>query len=410
MLLKSEKINFISLVTVQGFNAIIPLVAFPYAYSLFGEKIFSDVVIGESLSLIILALVIYSFEVLGINKVVKKEEGAYFCVLFCRLCLYMLSVILIYIIVQFITPRLSEYFLAWALYPLGYILYSAYYFVAKKDNFFHAVCIAISRLMTLILLAFFGNDFNSGVVFVLIISVPYCLGGLICTIYVMTHYGEKLIVPKSKKMYQYLVEGRFIFIGNLSVSIYRDYNVLYLGMLSMPPSVVAVYAIIEKWIKCLQAVIRPINQYFYADLVKVVCNFSHPSFESYEKLKLKAKLQIGMVLFVIVLSCLFFTFLYMSGFYIGIQVGKMEYIALIIMTGSIFFGVKNFIFGVIGLNNLNQDKVMAKNVLVVGFCHVWVFALLSSTLGLLGAAIGFILSEMMLFTLIRKQYGNASDL
>ncbi|EGR4232761.1 hypothetical protein DDN04_16275 [Vibrio cholerae] len=410
-LLDSSKANFFSLILIQGANSIVPVIVFPYAYSILGESTFYKIALSESISAVLVSLVLFSFEVQGVNKIVAQEDGVFFSIFFSRLFIFLCSVVFLCPLVYFLFESVFYSVLSWLLFPLSYIFYSSYYFIAKGNNVFHALVVVSSRLSSLALVFFFLKKESTAIDFSLLLLAPYFFGSLICFAYIISHFHEHFILPKFNHIKRYIFNGAFVFWGNLSVSLYRDFNVFYLGVLSLPPGVIAIYAILEKWIKCLQAIVRPINQYYYTDLVSNLRMYDKPESSVYLMLKEKSSIQL-----VLTYGILIFAYLIAIAFYLYFQegsfspVGLPEFISFIIMAITIIFGVKNFIFGVVGLNSLNRDKEMAFSVTKAGLFHVMFFFFSAYVFGLIGAAIAFLLSEVFLFLLIKLQYGQRNGI
>ena len=74
------------------------------------------------------------------------------------------------------------------------------------------------------------------------------------------------------------------------------------------------------------------------------------------------------------------------------------------MNLAVFFGISNFMFGSAGLNFLSERKYFFKSIFLVGMLSVIITLSLTFFIGVFGAAISFVLSEVMLLILIIKKY------
>ena len=77
---------------------------------------------------------------------------------------------------------------------------------------------------------------------------------------------------------------------------------------------------------------------------------------------------------------------------------------LLIMYAGVFVGLGNYVYGVAGLNSLNESRYFAMSMISVGCLIPLIGILLISQFTGYGAAINFVISELTLFALVIKKY------
>lgn len=406
-------LNFISLITVQASNALLPMIVFPYIFRTIGSDRFSKVVVTESISLIVLTFVIYSFEVNGVSKIIGldlqkdiKEISRHFCeVLFCRLSIFMIFLVLLLLASPFLEKELLLPLAFWMLVPLSYIFQSFWFFQGIEENVLMASVTLASRIVCAGLIVLIIKSPAEYYLVPAIIGSCYFCGGILSFWIAKIKYKLEIHLPTKVDIITSFINGKEIFIGNMSVMLFRDVNVLILSSLGGSAVTVAIYSMAEKLIKCLQAVARPLNQLFYPKVIKMLKSHRKPDIDVFKQILRLTFPQLASItaLFGCMPVCYFLAcdiFPYIRNY------PQREQIAILvmIMSVSIFFGIFNFMFGVAGLNHLGEKLYLTKSIFIVGVSNLVYCVVLYSELGVTGAATAFVCSEVLLFVLIAKRY------
>ncbi|WP_442964313.1 hypothetical protein [Pseudomonas sp. KNUC1026] len=186
--------------------------------------------------------------------------------------------------------------------------------------------------------------------------------------------------------------------------LFRDSNVLILNAFNTPPGAIAIYSVIEKLIKALQASVRPLNMFFYTKAVALLPEHDAPSPAHYKALRKFVTPQYK----ILGLSLLCGATIYIFSIKFLPELAPpptLEALTLSsLMLSSIFFGIANFILGTAGLNNLNEKKFFSSTLIKVGLISIVLNTLLICFFSNYGAACGFALGEFMLFLFVRMRY------
>lgn len=411
--MRKDATNLASLVAIQGANALVPLVIFPFALRVVGADRYAEIVLAEALILMAGPLVLYSFEVDGTARVVglqlekdRDRLARIFSTIFWIRLVACLGCLLVVLAVATIF-EVGETLLvaAWSLTLLAGVFQSAWLFVGLQQNTVSAVFTAVSRVLATVGVVFLVRAPPDYLLVPLMVGGAYLLGGVATFVYVLLVMDLKIVSVARADIFRFLVEGKEIFAGNLSVVLYRDTNVFLLGMVGASAPAVAAYSIAEKGIKCLQAVVRPLNQLFFPKAVQAMqvhCENGVAALRSLSKLTMP---QIGCVLLlgVSVAVALLFARPWVEHW---IPPETLTHAAPLmgIMFFAIPFGIANFMIGTAGLNYLGCRQYYFKAIFMAGVASVAGCIVLARAFEASGAAIVYTASEALLLSLVVARY------
>lgn len=404
---------------IQGSNAFVPLLIVPYGLSVVGFTTYAQLAITEAISTLALAVVLFSFDIEGVARVTRmgpeKPQEALgdilSQILSARLLLFATIAPLI-LFVFWVANGGDVLFMAlWLLVPLGQIFHAYWFYQAIEDNIVPAAITFLSRVVTVGMVLGFVHGPEDAALIPLAIGGPFVVGGILSTIHIVRHFGLSLRWVGLRPILADLWHGKEIFAGNLSVSLYREMNVVVMGIVGVPAAGISAYALLEKTIKMIQACTRPLNQLFFPKVLRALSSETRPTLGNARVVARYTWPQLALVLALIVS---------LPGAYWAASIAfprLLEFTALphleimaAIMAPAILLGIMNFMFGSAGLNVLNQRPYFFVSILITGLVNIALCFALSWVFGTIGAAICFVLAEALLFTLVLARYlcGSAS--
>lgn len=401
-------INLASLGVIQAANAILPLAIFPFVLHIVGIERFADIVLTESISLISLGVILYSFDIDGIRRFIsiksdqidERHNCLFYSIFWTRLFLYAIVSTIILIGVFFVYRKVILLQLSWLLFPLGQILQSAWFFQVTERNLFVGISNSALRLACAVLIYFIIDTPEKYVYVPLLIGGSYFFSGIIAFLYANYCFGMRLRFSSTSDIRNLLIQGWHIFAGNISVILFRGSNVIILKALSAD-SAVSAYSVAEKIVKCAQAATRPLNQFAYP---KVAYKFKEPGFYVKNSIKLITKYTLPQIVFLLVFytaSVLAYFLALEAGFSLS-TVGNDVLLLLAIMAPATFLGICNFMFGTAGLNSLGLDRPYARAIVFTGIISLANSAILIAFSNAVGASCSFVLGEaLLLFFILR---------
>jgi PST family polysaccharide transporter len=404
--------NLAALTAVQLGNALLPLVAYPLILSVVGAEHFSRIAVTESVMLMILATVIYSFDLDGVSRVASDEVRgdrvalslAFSEVLMARIAILAVAATGIILLSPLLGRETVSLLLMWMLFPLSYILQSAWFFQSLERNAVQAIIVVVSRLTCLFLLYWFIREPGDYLRAPLIIGLSYAAGGVVTFAYALQRHSIQLTRVSAARIGAMLVHGKEVFAGNLSVALYRDSNVLILNAFSSPAAV-SLYAIAEKMVKVFQAGARPLNQLFYPKLIRALQGVREPGHAAFKTVLRYTLPQLGGL--AVGMAVVASAFPWLRDWFPNVlaSASGVDVLGLVaVMAISVFFGVANFMFGVGALNYLGRRWYLARSIFTTGVVSVAVCIALTSQFGAMGAAVTFVLAEFFLFVQVARAY------
>lgn len=404
--------NLSSLYVIQVANALLPLVLFPHLLSVAGQVAYARIAVAEAVALGVLALALYSFEIDGVPRMVGLDLGRdrrfiseeFSTVLYARLLLFLVGAGVAVGAVALFAPGLTAPLALWLLFPLSYVLQSAWMLQGLETNFPLAISIVASRSAAILLVIWRVDGPED------ILVVPSSVGGfaltgsLLLLLYLRIFRGVKLCRIPYARIRERLRQGRLIFFGNMSVFLYRDLNVLLLTAAGGTAIAVASYSLAEKLVKGLQVLARPMNQFFLPKAVRAIRGLQ--SDEKALRRLLSMTLPQALVLLAVVAVA---AVVWMVA---GPQMPVLRDLPdrarigglALIMAPAVVFGIFNFMAGSVGLNNLGRRRHLFASLLTVGTLNVGICLGLAAALGSTGAAMAFVASEALLAILIIAGY------
>ncbi len=404
--------NIFSLAAVQGANALLPLVIYPVTLIRLGADPYGLMVQAEALSLFLLTLVLYSFEVTGVAAVVhldtsqgKQQLSALLSrILAARLVLFCLGVPVLCLAALGINSALLPIVAAWCLVPLSFALSPNWLFQGLQDNSALAVSNVVSRGLAMALVLTFVTTPDDIILVPIIIGNCYLAGALVSLAVGMHKHRLRFVAPSWAEIIALLRNGRHVFLGNLSTIVYKDINTLLLGILGASSGAIAAYSMAEKLAKALQAVIRPLNQHYFPRAIQQADRAAPRRAVLLRMLRLSAIQQAVLAVMILSAGAVFVVF----GQRILMAIGGESFLPAIplffFMSLATLIGVANFMLGTAGLNSMGETKLVLIALLKTGAASLVCGSLLIYLWMDVGAAISFALGEAILLALLLAGY------
>jgi len=385
-------------------------VIFPYSLSVVGGDAFAPIVLAESIAVFLGIVVFYSFEIEGVARVVgldPKRDSRQLSLIFSgvvyvRLILFACTAPVGLVLAWLWDPALAGLVLAWLMLPLAYALQANWVCLGLERNAFVAGATWFTRLLALMIIVATLTRDHAGMIPVVVASTVL-LSSLASLVYVMLRLNVRLIRVPAHELWRILLAGRHVFLANLTVGLYRDVNVLILGGFGAGGGVISAYAMSEKFVKMIQASIRPFNQIFFPRIIALTMQAGRPSPDLLSKLMRFIWPQVGL-LFLILMFVIAWGLIANDVLGWRLDVAADARSLFLVMCLSTFVGVANFILGMAGLAGLGEARHLMKMTIWTGCTNVILVSILVHFYGGMGAAIGFVAAEVIMLALIVKKY------
>jgi PST family polysaccharide transporter len=394
--------NFLSLSVLNVLNYIFPLIFLPYLVRVLGAEKYGTI----AFSLIIMQYVIlftnYGF-VISATKLISifrnnphRLSIVFSSVIIIRL-LFCFIAGLILIIVSLFWHKLSSekelYFFGY-LYIIGEALTSTWFFQGLEKMKFVTLTNVLSKGFFTIIVFFVIHNESDYTTVVLLQALGYLLSSIFSIGIIKKYFKIQFRAPKLLFIRWILRDGWSVFVSTLAMNLYRNLNGFLLGVLTND-TFVGLYIAAEKVVKAIQGIVSPLSESLFPYFSK---KFNQKA--TIDNLKILFRL--GKYYFVVLFLIAALIFI-LSPFIVKILFG-IDFIDTIlnfkIMSMIIVFGALNYLFGIVGMINMNFKTEFGRIVLITGVLSVILNFILVPVLKDKGASICLLFSELILFLMI----------
>ncbi len=393
--------SFLSLSLLNAFNFLLPLVSLPYLVRVVGPENFGI----YSFVLVIMQYVIliskYGFTFSGTKFIAENRDNKTIvernlsAILFIRLSIALSCLIILFGLMLFV-PLLNSQKLAY-FYALGIvfgdIFIPIWFFQGMEKMRYITIVNLVSRGLFTISIFFVVKEAKDYPLILLLSSISYIIAAIVSVSIIHFQFKIRLVIPNRSDIVFHFKDGWHIFISTISMNLYRNANIFILGLLTNN-YIVGIYSSAEKLVKAIQSMVSPISESLFPFLSR---KFSQQSKSDNFSALWKISRVYFAGLFIMSLAMLL-----SSGILIKYVFGE-QYVESLssvrILSFVILFGGMNYLLGIIGLINLGEKKAFTKFVIAAGLTNIVVTLIAVSSLGAIGASLGMLLSEVVLFGL-----------
>ncbi len=277
--LKNRKVlleNFLSLSILQVANYILPLLTVPYLIRVLGFEYFGLIAFAVATVEYFMILTNYGFELtatreISMNQSNKEKISEIFSsVILIKLFLMVFSFFILTILIF----SFEKFHKDWIIYyltfgvVLGNVLFPSWFFQGIENMKYITILNFISKTI-FVLAIFIFVKFPSDYYLVPFFNFLGALfSGIIAQIIVRKNFGIKFKFQNLNTLRKYLIDGWYIFISRVAVSLYTTTNVFLLGIFTNNTQV-GYFSAIEKVVVAIGRMLDPINQAIYPHLAKL---------------------------------------------------------------------------------------------------------------------------------------------
>lgn len=410
---RADAINLTALTCLQASNAVIPLMIVPFAIARLGAASYAGVAIAEAMSMIAVAAVLYSFEVDGVARIAglrldrhRNELSVVLStILFARLSIFLGMAALLLAITAAFTALPPILLACWLLVPLGQVFHSYWFYQGVEHNIPPAALTLAARLSSFAIVVTCVHSAADRVVVPLAVGAPFAVAGLASALYKAHVLRMRFRWPGLPAVLEYLTHGRRIFTGTAAVMLYREINVLLMGIVGVPAAAISSYSLVEKSIKMIQAITRPLNQIAFPKVLRAIAGHDRPDRRTARIIMRYTLPQILLVAMVIVLLWLGVDRLASYSPAVA-RFRSLPDVGLLfaIVAPAPLFGLANFMLGSAGLNFLNAQPYFLRAILITGVISSATCLVLSGLFGAIGGAVAFVSAELTLLLMVIDRY------
>ena len=394
--------NFFSLSVLNAVSFIFPLITVPYLARVLGAEKFGIVSFATVVIQYFMIFTSFGFgfsatQQISINQQNKKKVSDIFAaVIFVKLFISVLcAVVLLLLIVFFAKFHNNSMVLIYAFgMVIGDALVPVWLFQGMEKMKFITIVNLVSKLIFTLLIFVFIRSEADFLYVTLLNSFGYLVAGLLSFIIAYRLFKLEMVLPKITEIKKQLIESWPIFVSTFSINIYRNMNVLILGLFTNM-TLVGYYSSAEKVIKGMQSFASPLSDALFPYISKRFAKNTEGS-----NIKVLFRLSSYYFVGLAALSVLFLIFAKpIATVFLG-----QKFIASIpdiqIMSFVIMFGGMNYLLGIVGLVNMGFKKKFMVFVAITGVISIINLFWLVYYFADKGASASMLISEFVLFVLL----------
>ena len=409
---KSLVNNVFNFSIFQLTNYLVPLITIPYIVRTIGVEKFGILSIALAIIQYFLIVVDYGFDISGTQKVAqasqdnKKLSLIFNSIIIIKVLIASVCFVFLLLLAKIFTDIgfYFELYIYTFLSIPAQILLSLWFFTAIEKTKYLNYINFVSRLIYLVGILLIVKSESDFILIPLINSVSLFLAGLYSYTIIIKKFDIEFTLPSLKDISYFIKDGWNIFLSNLFITLYRNSNIVILGLF-VSNQLVGYYSAGEKLIKILQSIFIPINRVMYPFISRT--KIAHPE-ESTKYIKymvlIMGAITLAISLLLIVFAEPVTILVFGNEFVMTIKVIQIGGLAM-------FFGMINYIIGIIYMLNYNMKKQFFISVAVTGvlnviFCTLFVILWQERGAALAFAGAEFILTLLFSFFIFRNNRKN----
>jgi PST family polysaccharide transporter len=408
---KNKKLvsNFFSLSVLQVLNTVLPLITFPYLIKVLGMELFGLLSFAIAFVNYFQVISDYGFNLTGTRDISrcdgnhKEMNLVYNEIMSSKIVLTIISFLLMVLIVHtvpFFDKNWKIYYLTFGI-VLGQALFPYWFFQGIQEMKFITYFNVISKfLFTFLIFVFIKSQSDYWLVPVFT-SLGYIVSSILTLFYIRFKKNIKFEFQPLSSVKKCLKEGKYVFLSQVKIVFFNNFNVLVLGFVSGNVAV-GIYTSAEKIMRGIINLHAPVVSSVFPHFSKIL----HSSRDK-ALLQIKKIAGIGTLLYIIILVPLFifskeFTILLYGEK--GIQSAVIIQI-LILIPITIFL---NNLLGTQILINLGKQKIFFKVMFFSFLINLVCVYPLTYYFSYIGTSISVLITEV--FILIAMYYSTIKAL
>ncbi|MDH6343479.1 PST family polysaccharide transporter [Parabacteroides sp. PFB2-12] len=386
--------NFFSLVSYQGINFLLPLIAFPFLFRMLGDEYFGIYSFGWALVQNLVMITDFGFNLsatkyISMHKhdlgVVNRYVNSVFIA---RILLGIVCFLILLVLVTFVA-KFKEHALFFLLFfgvIIGNIMSPMWFFQGMEKMKYITLFNVTAKLLTFIPIFILIRGIQDYLWIPISFSGGYLLAGGV-SLYII--YGKekmKCFMPHFKEIREAIKDSSTYFLSRVSVALFTTVNVLVLGLVANY-EMVSYYSRAEKFYQAYNLLLSPVTGVLFPHMAKT------RDIPFYKRILFTiSKWNIPLVILIIIGSKLLLTTIYADS-------GEETVLVFRILMCGCFITIPSMLLGYPFLAALGHANYTNLTIIIVSIIHVIGVVLLYSFgfLSIYTMAIMVVLSEIILF-------------
>lgn len=283
--------NFISLSVLQGANYILPLITLPYLVRVLGVEYFGLLAFATAMIAYFNIITDYGFDLTATKEISiyrdnkEKVIEIFSSVMSIKFMLMIFSFILMSIIVfsfEKFSVNWEVYFLTFGT-VVGQVFFPVWFFQGmERMKYITYLNILAKSIFTVAIFVFVHEQSDFWIV-PLLTSIRFIIAGIWSLVLVKKEFDTSFAFQSVATIKHYFIDGWYVFISRIYVSLYTTTNVILLGIFANNTAV-GYYSIVEKIVVAIGGLFGPANQAVYPYLARKYKKNFHQFVEMLKKI------------------------------------------------------------------------------------------------------------------------------
>jgi polysaccharide transporter, PST family len=392
--------NIFSLGTIQLVNYVLPLLTVPYLVRILKPDYFGLIAFSTATISYFIMLTDYGFNLSATRQIsihrndLKKLNEIFNSTIFIQAGLLLVSFALLCILI-FSFDRFTK---NWELYMIsfgmviGHFLFPVWLFQGMEKMKYITFINVGTKVFFTISIFILVKEKEDYLMVPFLTSASYIFSGILSLTLASKKFNLKFNFPAHQEVKTQLKEGWYIFKSNLSISLYTTSTTFILGLLTNN-TWLGYFAAADKIIHAAKGINGPISQSIYPLISNKIQNNKKAGIEFIKKA--------GKIISLIMFFTSFLLLILAKP--ICLVILGAEYhesiILLQLMSFLPFIIALSNLFAVQGLYNFGMADLVSKYLSIIALIHLSLITLLIMMAGVNGAAIGVLITEIMVTVL-----------
>lgn len=391
--------NFFSLSLINGVSYLIALFLIPYLLRVLGEEHYGAYLFIYVIAQYLLLVGNYGFKFSVTRQIsVFRDDKAKITAIFnatlwARLLLsFVASLVGLAAIYMFMEhDDVVMYIFALGM-VFGDILIPSWLFQGMERMKYLTIVNVVSKLVFALLIFFFIKSPEQYIYVLLFHSLGYIAAGGLSLYLAIKQFGVRLGFTTFAEIKEQIKDGWHIFVSNIGMEVYRNSNVVLLGVF-VGDAAAGIFGAVEKLIKAVQTIFNALPMAIYPYISRRFYNAETTSNITTLYRLVKWAFTLLLPLAVVIGLCN-----PLVAQYLNLPVDIISGILWLIVP-ALLFGCLNYIVGIVGLVNLGASGKFQRNIWAAGITSVLLMLLTCREYSYYAAALAWTWAEFVLFVL-----------
>lgn len=406
-ILKSKVINnFLNLGSIQIADMLLPLVTVPYIVRVVGFEKVGVIAFATAVVSYFNILINYGFNLTATKQISQNSldpselNKIFFNVFWTKIVLIVVSTFILNIL--FIIPKFKSEYLIYSLL-FGNIVFQnlipTWFLQGMQDLNYSTIITVFFKVIYTILVFIFIDEQIDYWILALLPFLSSFLSFLAIGVYIKRKYKLKYLNANAKNIIEELNSGKFVFLSQLKISLFNNFNILILGFF-LNDKAVGIFSSADKVIKLISSIQIPIVSALFPYFSKILKEDLYNGIRNLKKIALY-----GGTLYTIIIAIIFFLAPVASKILFGSYVEEISLLIRIMLLIPLFVFLNN-LYGTQILLNMGQDKIFLKNILLAAIFNLVFIVPLTLYLNIYGTALSILITEFIVLYLMKRSAYN----